>query len=76
MRSCKTRKLHVSRAIAIPGYAAQVSVRAGSVIAHLASLNRDGPRSPLAYWSNAALQFPRNVGDNGVQHSGAPKAAL
>ena len=43
MRSCTTRTLHVSRAIAIPGYAAQVSVRAGSVIAHLASLNRDGP---------------------------------
>ena len=43
MRSCTTRTLHVSRAIAIPEYAAQVSVRAGSVIAHLASLNRDGP---------------------------------
>ena len=43
MCSCTTRTLHVSRAIAIPGYAAQVSVRAGSVIAHLSSLNRDGP---------------------------------
>ncbi len=47
MRSCTSRTLHVSRAIAIPGYAAQVSVRAGSVIAHLASLNRDGPNRPL-----------------------------
>jgi hypothetical protein len=47
MRSCTTRTLHVSRAIAIPGYAAQVSVRAGSVIARLASLNRDGPRRTL-----------------------------
>ena len=47
MRSCTTRTLHVSRAIAIPGYAAQVSVRAGSVIAHLASLNRDGPKQTL-----------------------------
>ena len=43
MRSCTTTTLHVSRAIAILGYAAQVSVRAGSVIAHLASLNRDRP---------------------------------
>ena len=47
MRSCRTRTLHVTRAIAIPGYAAQVSVRAGSVIAHLASLNRDGPDRTL-----------------------------
>ena len=43
MCSCPSRTLHVSWAIAIPGYAAQVSVRAGSVIAHLASLNKDGP---------------------------------
>ena len=48
MRSCATRTLHVSRAIAIPGYAAQVSVRAGSVIAHFASLNKDGPELPFA----------------------------
>ena len=48
MCSCTTRKLHVSRAIAIPGYAAQVSVRAGSVIAHLASLNMDVPILPFA----------------------------
>jgi hypothetical protein len=47
MRSCTTRTLHVSPAIAIPGYAAQVSVRAGSVIARLASLNRDCPRRTL-----------------------------
>jgi hypothetical protein len=43
MCSCTTRTLHVSRVTAILGYAAQVSVRAGSVIAHLSSLNRDGP---------------------------------
>ncbi|MBB3995512.1 hypothetical protein GGR95_003168 [Sulfitobacter undariae] len=49
MRSCTTRTLHVSRAIAILGYAAQVSVRAGSVIAHLASLNRYGPKLPFTY---------------------------
>ena len=47
MRSCTTRILHVSRVIAIPGYAAQVSVRAGLVIAHLASLNRDGPKRTM-----------------------------
>jgi hypothetical protein len=47
MRSCTTRTLHVSHPIAIPGYAAQVSVRAGSVIAHLVSLNRDGPKPTL-----------------------------
>jgi hypothetical protein len=43
MRSCTTRTLHVNQALAIPGYAAQVSVRAGSVVAHLASLNRNAP---------------------------------
>jgi hypothetical protein len=47
MRSCTTRTLHVSQAIAIPGCAAQVSVRAGSVVAHLASLNRDGLGQPF-----------------------------
>jgi hypothetical protein len=47
MCSCPSRTLHVSWAIAIPGYAAQVSVRAGSVIAHLASLNKDGPKPTL-----------------------------
>ena len=49
MLSCTPRTLHVSGAVAIPGYAAQLSVRAGSVIAHLASLNRSaqtGPSSP------------------------------
>jgi len=57
MRSCTTRTLHVSRAIAILGYAAQVSVRAGSVIAHLASLNRDGPLQTF-------VQRAANVGKN------------
>ena len=59
MRSCTTRTLHVSRVLAIPGYAAQVSVRAGSVIAHLASLNRDGPQPTSADHSNAAVQLPQ-----------------
>ena len=49
MRSCTTHTLRASRTIAIPGYAAQVSVRAGSVIAHLASLNRVGPKQPFAH---------------------------
>jgi hypothetical protein len=49
MHSCTTRTLHVSRAIAILGYAAQVSVRVGSVIAHLASLNKDGPKRPFSH---------------------------
>lgn len=55
MRSCTTRTLHVNQAIAIPGYAAQVSVRAGSVIAHLASLNRNGPERTSSSSRNAAM---------------------
>lgn len=58
MRSCTTRTLHGSQAIAIPGYAAQVSVRAGSVIAHLASLNSDGPYQPYATGRAAVVQLP------------------
>jgi hypothetical protein len=60
MRSCTTSTLHVSRAIAIPGYAAQVSVRAGAVIAHLASLNSDGPLRSLAVTAPAAMQLTDN----------------
>jgi hypothetical protein len=59
MRSCKTRTLHVSQAVAILGYAAQVSVRAGSVIAHLASLNSNGPYQPYARGRAAVVQLPR-----------------
>jgi hypothetical protein len=59
MRSCTTRTLHVSQAIAIPGYAAQVSVRAGSVIAHLVSLNRDGPKRPFIHWRVPPRSFPK-----------------
>jgi hypothetical protein len=69
MRSCTTCTLHVSRAIAILGYAAQVLVRAGSVIAHLASLNRDGPNWPPLYLEmlreasrNQTLYARRNMG--------------
>jgi hypothetical protein len=60
MRSCTTSILHDSRAIAIPGYAAQVSVRAGSVIAHLASLNRYGLLLPFMQALDAAAQLPRS----------------
>jgi len=69
MRSCATRTLHVSRATAILGYAAQVSVRAGSVIAHLASLNRNGPNRTFRPGFDAALRLPETGHSNIVQPS-------